>query len=187
MRVFPEGHSGNQGKSGVILVRTAPGNRSRGIVQAGPLRLPCALGRSGPTSRKREGDGATPIASMRLLWAYRPPCLPGPRPPVLLPTRHTRPHDGWCDAPRHPSYNRPVRLPFPASTESMRRGDRLYDLVVVLDWNLRNRRRFRGSAIFLHVAREGFAPTEGSVALHPRDLLRLAPFLRPGVRLVVLP
>ncbi len=187
MRVFPEGRGRNRPKSDRIFVRAAPGNRSRGILQAGPLRLRCALGRSGLSSRKREGDGATPIASMPLLSAYRPPRLAGPRPPILLPTRSTRGRDGWCDAPRHASYNRPVALPFPASAETMRRPDRLYDLVVVLDWNVASRRRFRGSAIFLHVAREGLAPTEGCVALHPRDLLRLAPFLRPGARMRVLP
>ncbi|HSX73868.1 MAG TPA: hypothetical protein VLG73_06670, partial [Shinella sp.] len=50
-----------------ILVRAAPGRRSRAIVQVGPLRLPAAIGRAGRTSRKREGDGATPIAAMSLL------------------------------------------------------------------------------------------------------------------------
>lgn len=186
MRVFPEGRGGNRRKSTAIVVRTAPGSRSRGILQAGPLRLRCALGRSGTTARKREGDGGTPIASMRLLAAYAPPRLPGPRPRLRLPTRRTRDTDGWCDAPCHASYNRPVRLPLAASAEEMRRADRLYDTVVVLDWNLLSRRRYGGSAIFLHVAREGYRPTEGCVALHPRDLLRLAPFLRSDVRLRVL-
>jgi L,D-peptidoglycan transpeptidase YkuD (ErfK/YbiS/YcfS/YnhG family) len=78
-----------------------------------------------------------------------------------------------------------VRLPFPASAERMLRDDRLYDGVVVLDWNVRRRARGLGSAIFVHVARPGYAPTEGCVALSRRDLGRLAPHLKAGLRLTV--
>lgn len=157
----------------------------RGILAAGPLRIPCALGRTGITSRKREGDGATPLGSMRLLFAYRRDNrIRGFSP--ALPVRRIRVSDGWCDDPSHAAYNRPVHLPFGASAESMVRPDRLYDAVVVLDWNIRSRTRGRGSAIFLHIAREGYAPTEGCVAVSPRDMRRLSPFLQVGTRLVVL-
>ena len=167
-----------------IRVRRSPLDPRRGILAAGPLRLPCALGRSGTTIFKREGDGATPVASMALLGCYaRSGRLSGLRP--ALPTIRSRPDSGWCDAPTHPAYNRPVRLPFPAGTEMLQRADRLYDLVVVLDWNIRERQRGKGSAIFLHIAREGYAPTEGCVAVSPTDMRRLAPFLHKGVRLTV--
>ena len=63
--------------------------------------------------------------------------------------------NGWCDAPGDANYNRPVRHPYPASTESLWRDDHLYDLIVVLDCNIHPRIKGRGSAIFLHVAREG--------------------------------
>ncbi|KQT87457.1 L,D-transpeptidase family protein [Aurantimonas sp. Leaf443] len=169
-----------------ILVRRSPLSPTRGILAAGPLRLACALGRSGTSILKREGDGATPVAAMALLSAFRR----GRRVPGLattLPLRRVVPgRDGWCDASGHAAYNRPVRLPFPASTESLARDDRLYDAGFVLDWNVRCRARNRGSAIFLHVAREGYAPTEGCVALSPGDLRRLLPFLRPGTVLRVL-
>jgi L,D-peptidoglycan transpeptidase YkuD (ErfK/YbiS/YcfS/YnhG family) len=173
-------------KNGPVLrVRPAPGRPSRGLLQAGPHRLPCALGRGGVTAIKREGDGGTPIGRMRLLSAFRRRGrLPGLA--LALPVRWVDPaRDGWCDAPRHPAYNRPVRLPFPASHERLARGDRLYDCGIVLDWNVTSRARGRGSAIFMHIARKGFFPTEGCVALAPRDLRRLAPLLRPGAVLVV--
>ncbi len=168
-------------------MRAAPLDPRRGVLQAGSLRLPCALGRSGISAFKREGDGATPLAAMGVLGAYvrggrrgAPVRLPG------LPVRRARAEDGWCDAPGHPAYNRPVRLPFRASMETMQRADGLYDVVVVLDWNLRSRARGLGSAIFLHVAKAGYRPTEGCVAVSRRDMGRLAPFLRPGARLHVL-
>ncbi len=102
-----------------------------------------------------------------------------------LPVRRTRADDGWCDAPNHPAYNRPVRLPIAASAEGMLRTDALYDVVVVLDWNFRARARGRGSAIFLHVAKPGYAPTEGCVAVSRADMNRLSPLLREGRRIVV--
>ncbi|WP_206454642.1 L,D-transpeptidase family protein [Aurantimonas marina] len=172
-------------KNGVIAVRRAPGSGTRGILAAGSLRIPCALGRTGTTIFKREGDGATPVASMALLSAWHRPGRMA-RPAARLPIRRTRPGvDLWCDAPSHPAYNRYVRAPFSASAESLARADRLYDFVVVLDWNISARARHRGSAIFLHIAREGFPPTEGCIAVAPRDMLRLAPLLAPRTRLVV--
>ncbi|MBO0904772.1 L,D-transpeptidase family protein [Jiella sonneratiae] len=157
----------------------------RGILAAGPWRIPCALGRAGTTVLKREGDGATPVATMRLvaLW-HRGGRMP--RPQTTLPTRRVRPGiDGWCDEPTHAAYNRPVRLPFAASHESLARDDRLYDVVAVLDWNLARRARGRGSAIFLHVAKPGYPPTAGCVAIAPADMRRLAPRLSPATRLAV--
>lgn len=169
-----------------ITVRRKPGDHCRGILAAGPLRMPCALGRSGTTIFKREGDGATPVASMVLveLW-HRGGRME--RPKSRLPTRRVRPGvDGWCDAPKHAAYNRHVRLPFPASAESLARDDRLYDVVIVLDWNLARRARGVGSAIFFHIAKEYYRPTEGCVAISPADMRRLAPYLSPRTRLTVI-
>lgn len=163
-----------------IEVRASPLDPRRGILAAGPLRLRCALGRGGVSSRKREGDGATPLAAMRVVGVFLRGGRRGAAPRPAAPWVHAGARDGWCDAPAHGAYNRPVRLPLPASAETLRRDDALYDMVVVLDWNLRSRRRGAGSAIFLHVARPGFAPTEGCVALARGDVLRLAPLLARG-------
>lgn len=95
--------------------------------------------------------------------------------------------DGWCDAPSDRNYNRPVQLPYPASTERMWRDDGLYDVVGILDHNARPRMRGRGSAIFLHVARDGYRPTEGCVALSRRDLMRVLAIVGRGAKLIVRP
>ena len=83
------------------------------------------------------------------------------------------------------AYNRQVSLPCRGSHENLWRPDRLYDLVIVLDYNIHPRRKSRGSAIFLHCAPPGFAPTEGCVALRPGDLRRLLPRLAKKVRLTI--
>jgi len=155
-----------------ITVLLLPRERHRGLVRCGPLVFRCALGRSGVTHLKREGDGATPAGRYRLLsLLYRPDRTLRPR--AALPLRVLRPHDGWCEDAGDGRYNRPVRLPNSAASESMWRTDRLYDVVGVLDWNLSPRARGRGSAIFLHLCRPGYGPTEGCIALNPRDLARL--------------
>mgnify|MGYP003888765875 CR=1 FL=1 len=92
---------------------------------------------------------------------------------------------GWCEVPDDRNYNRPVRMPYAASHETMRRADALYDVCIVLDWNIRPRRRGRGSAIFFHLARPGFPPTEGCVAVSRAVMLRLLPHLGPDTILTV--
>lgn len=130
----------------------------------------------GISAFKREGDGATPLARMRLLYGYRrgdKKNLPSSR----LRLRRVRPCDGWCDAPGDPNYNRPVQLSHKASHEDMWRKDDLYDVCIVMDWNIAPRRRGCGSAIFFHLARPGYTPTEGCIALKRADMARLLPHL----------
>lgn len=167
-----------------ITVRPRPGHPSQGLLHWAGRTFPCALGRGGIAALKREGDGATPLGRMRLMHGFfregRAPAMASP-----LPFRRVRPGDGWCDAPADRNYNRPVRLPYPASCETLMRSDRLYDCVVVLDYNISPRRRGRGSAIFFHIAREDFAPTEGCVAVSPQVMARLLPYLTSRTVLVV--
>ena len=167
----------------IVVQSTSPG-ATTGRVMHGNLVAPCALGRSGRRHLKREGDGASPIGRWRLVQVlYR--ADRGRRPVTGLPVRRLKPDDGWCDAPDDRNYNRRVRLPYPARSESLWRDDRLYDIVVVLDHNRCPRRRNGGSAIFLHLATPGFRPTAGCVALRERVLRRLLREARPGAMLVV--
>ena len=134
----------------------------------------CALGRAGvcPAQDKREGDGRTPAGIWplrRVMW--RPDR--GPRPVSALPTAPIGERDGWCDDPRDPAYNRPISLPYPASAERMWREDHLYDVVVVLGHNDDPVVPGAGSAIFLHLARHDYGPTEGCVAVARPDLSAL--------------
>ncbi|HEY0435476.1 MAG TPA: L,D-transpeptidase family protein [Phenylobacterium sp.] len=141
----------------------------------------CALGRAGVIAGadKREGDLASPAGVWpirRLL--FRPD--KGPAPATALPAEAISPDDGWCDAPDDPAYNRPVKLPYPASAERMWRDDDLYDLVLVLGHNDDPPAPGMGSCIFLHLARPGYAPTEGCVALAREDFAALLAVSKPG-------
>ena len=126
---------------------------------------------------KREGDGASPIGRHALLDVfYRADQVPRPR--TGLPVRPLRRSDGWCDGALDRNYNRPVRLPYSASHEELWRSDRLYDIVVVVDYNVRRRSRNFGSAIFMHVTDPAYGPTAGCVALergHLQQVLAMLP------------
>lgn len=119
---------------------------------------------------KREGDGASPIGiwtMKRVFW--RPDRMK--RPATGLPTVPLREHDGWCDAPADPMYNRPVRLPYPTSCERLWRDDQIYDIIVELDHNSAPVTPGAGSAIFFHIARPDYRGTEGCIAVAKPDML----------------
>lgn len=144
--------------------------------------MPCSIGRGGLTDDKREGDGATPIGTHGLVgMLYRPDRIARPT-DWAVPIR---PGDLWSDDPQDPDYNLMVRAPHPFSHEQLRRADRLYDLVILTDWNWPRAVRGRGSAIFLHRWRKPGHPTEGCIALAPGDLAWLAPRIRFATRLIV--
>ena len=158
---------------GTAFVHTRSDKATSGVFRYGNLSVPCALGRGGVQSRKREGDGASPRGKWSLERLFYRPDMAN-RPWTELPTSVIRKQDGWCDAVADRNYNRPVRHPYPASAERMWRDDRLYSVVGVLSHNRRPRIKGLGSAVFLHEAREDenghLLPTEGCVALKQRDL-----------------
>lgn len=150
-----------------------------GRLEAAGRSWRCALGKGGLSANKREGDGATPLGSYPLRRVlYRSDRLSAP-PATALPVVPLDPADGWCDDAAHPDYNRPVRLPHPARHEIMWRDDGVYDVVVVLGHNDDPPVPGKGSAIFLHVARPGYLPTEGCVALALSDLLEVLALCGP--------
>jgi L,D-peptidoglycan transpeptidase YkuD (ErfK/YbiS/YcfS/YnhG family) len=166
-----------------ITVFQRPQARARGLLVAGALCLPVALGAAGMRVDKREGDGTTPIGTFRMLRLWRRPGRGFAQ--CGLPQRIMRVTDLWCDASGHRLYNRPARAPLSVSHETMWRADALYDAVIEIGWNIKPRIMGRGSAIFMHLAREGYLPTAGCVALHPRDMRKLLPLIGTATRLIL--
>ena len=162
----------------LLQVHKRSGSRTRGILRAGNTTFPVALGRSGILANKFEGDGGTPRGRFRLkrLW-WRKDRLRKPK--TALPVRVIRPEDAWSEDPADRRYNRPVRRRDAEPGDRLTRTDSLYDLIIEIDHNNRPRVARRGSAVFIHVARDGFKPTAGCVALRRGDLLRLLEKLGP--------
>jgi L,D-peptidoglycan transpeptidase YkuD (ErfK/YbiS/YcfS/YnhG family) len=156
-----------------------------GSAEWGGHWLRCALGRGGVRADKQEGDGATPQGKWRMrALLFRPDRIT--RTPLTnLPIRSLRAEDGWCDDAADPLYNRPVKLPFRARAEHLWREDGIYDLIVVLGYNDDPPVPGKGSAIFLHIARSDYSPTDGCIAVGQEDLLAIAASADTGSSVVV--
>jgi L,D-peptidoglycan transpeptidase YkuD (ErfK/YbiS/YcfS/YnhG family) len=167
-----------------IHVHVRPRLHTQAWLVAGQRAIRAALGRASIKAAKREGDGATPAGRfhpVRLWW--RADRLPRPR--TLLPVRRIAADDAWCENPKDRRYNLPFRRSANEPGDRLKRGDGLYDLIVEIDHNTRPRVAGHGSAVFIHVARPGFAPTAGCVALTRGDLQRLVRRLSPKTRIIV--
>lgn len=159
------------------LVLSRKGNATFLDWGMGPRR--CAVGRGGIADKSAEGDGVTPRGRWEIRGVlYRPDRVKPPA--TFIEAKPIARDDGWCDAPPDKNYNRPVKLPYAASAEMMWRDDALYDVVVVLGFNDTPVVPGKGSAIFLHVAKPDFSPTEGCIALSREDLLDAVTNLAPG-------
>ncbi|MDP2621796.1 MAG: L,D-transpeptidase family protein [Hyphomicrobiales bacterium] len=154
----------------------------RGVLSLGGAIYRCSFGRAGIAVRKREGDGATPMGRFALGRVFFRPDR-GARPQTALTTVPLSPALGWCEDPSSPEYNRLVRLPSSSRHERMWRDDPLYDICVEIAYNDAPVLKGRGSAIFLHLARPGYAPTEGCIAVNGRDMRRLLSQVSPGAML----
>jgi len=158
------------------LVLTPKGVRFLGRV------FPCAIGKGGLSRDKREGDGATPVGTHRIVGMfYRADRMTRP----ATWARPIGPQDLWSDDQNDDAYNQLVQAPYGHSHEAMRRADPLYDLVLITDWNWPNAVPGRGSAIFLHQWRRPRYPTEGCVAFRRDHLRWIAQQIVPGTRLII--
>ena len=171
-------------RRGAVIVRRRAGEPTRGILTFDGQAIPVALGRGGLKANKREGDGGTPIGvfhPLRLWWRKDRHA----RPKTALPVRAIRSDDGWCEDPTDRRYNRRIHVAAEGNADRLMRTDHLYDFIVEIDHNTRPRVRGRGSAVFLHLARPGFAPTAGCIAMTHGAMLRLLARLGKKTRIVV--
>jgi L,D-peptidoglycan transpeptidase YkuD (ErfK/YbiS/YcfS/YnhG family) len=164
----------------IVVEREASGHAA----DWGKGKRPCAVGRGGIAEKRREGDGITPLGAWKLRRVfYRADRIAAPR--TILSATPISPNDAWCDVPGDPHYNRLVLLPHATIEERLWREDGLYDLLAVVGFNDDPVVPDKGSAIFLHVARPDYAPTEGCVALARSDLGEALEQLEPRDRLII--
>lgn len=170
--------------AGVISVRRSALDPRRGWLVLDGRAIPVALGRGGIRANKFEGDGGTPRGRFRprqLWWrADR-----HSRPQARLPARPITPTDAWCEDPSSRHYNRLIQLDNGATGDRLKRDDHLYDFIVEIDHNTRPRVTKRGSAVFLHLARPGFQPTAGCVAMTRGAMLQLLKRLGKTTRIEI--
>ncbi len=145
---------------------------SSGILKWNGREYKCALGKGGVLQEKIEGDGATPLGNFPLRGVlYRADKIP--KPVTVLPLSVITKDDGWCDDVSNSQYNKKIAPPYSANHEKLWRDDDVYDLVIILGYNDNPVIPGKGSAIFMHVARQGYPPTEGCVAIALPDLIQI--------------
>ncbi len=145
---------------------------SKGVLSFKGKEYKCVFGKSGVSDDKKEGDGATPVGifPIRKIF-YRADKIEKPISP--FETVALLQNDGWCDKVNDPKYNQFIKLPYEASHENLWREDDLYDIIVVLGYNDNPSVSGKGSAIFMHIARQTFTPTAGCIALAYDDLVEI--------------
>jgi L,D-peptidoglycan transpeptidase YkuD (ErfK/YbiS/YcfS/YnhG family) len=158
------------GRASVGALPRLPGRAPAGVLTLGFQSFRCAIGKGGVGIKRGEGDGVTPIGRFAVLaWMRRPDRWNVFR----ADCRGLDQSDGWCDDPASRRYNCPVKLPFAGRSEALWREDGLYDLIGILDFNIRPRILGRGSAIFLHLATPDYRPTAGCIALSAQDFRKI--------------
>ena len=135
------------------------------------LKFKCAIGKKGISYKKREGDLITPKGQFKIKYIlYR-------RDRVKISTKLKKKvikrNMGWCDDPKSKQYNKLVKLPFIFSHEKLYKKENIYDIILVLNYNMSPIKKNKGSAIFIHVANNNFKKTEGCVAIKKIYLIKL--------------
>ena len=128
----------------------------------------CSIGKNGLKKNKYEGDKCTPVGTFSLGPVY----YRNDRIAKLdteLKTIKIDKQMGWCDDPNNANYNRKIKLNKKNKGEKFYRKEKIYDIVLVINYNTKKIIKGRGSAIFIHLT-NNYKPTKGCVALSLNDL-----------------
>jgi L,D-peptidoglycan transpeptidase YkuD (ErfK/YbiS/YcfS/YnhG family) len=132
-------------------------------------KVKCAVGKRGINIKKKEGDNITPKGKFKIKSIfYRKDRISNLKTDIIKFV--IQKNMGWCDDSRSKKYNKLIRFPFNYSAEKLYRHDNIYDILLVLNFNTNPVRRNKGSAIFIHIAKKKFEPTEGCVAVSKRNI-----------------
>jgi len=144
----------------------------------------CALGKFGIGEKKKEGDNITPRGIFNIIKIYyrkdRIKKLSSRFKPIEI-----KKNMGWCDDPKSRKYNQLINLPTKYSHEILYRKDNIYDLILVLNYNIKPTVKNRGSAIFIHVAKKNYKKTAGCIALKKVNLIYLAKVIKKNTKVLI--
>ena len=147
-------------------------------------KLRCAIGKRGITFDKKEGDKKTPKGTFKLKYIlFRKDRVPKLK--TLLKIKKITKNIGWCDDPSSKFYNKLVNLPFDGSVEKLWLKQNIYDVVIILNFNLKPVIKNKGSAIFLHIAKKNYSPTKGCVAVNKKHMMLVIGKINKKSKLII--
>ena len=147
-------------------------------------KIKCALGKRGITSKKVEGDKKTPRGTFTLKSIfYRKDRVSKIKSSLLK--KKIKKNMGWCDDVRSKYYNKIINFPFNLSAEKLWLKENIYDVVVVINYNLKPVIKEKGSAIFLHIAKKNYPSTNGCIAIKKKDMLLLINKINNKTKIII--
>ena len=147
-------------------------------------KVKCAIGKRGIRVKKREGDLITPIGRYKIKYVlYRKDRIK--RIQSKLRKIIIKKTMGWCNDPRSNKYNKLINLPFDYNYEKLFRKENIYDIILVLNYNMRPIKKGKGSAIFIHVAKKNYRRTQGCVAVKKSDLLKILKEIKKNTKVKI--
>ncbi len=147
------------------------------------FKFKCSIGKKGLKSKKKEGDNCTPIGIFKIGKVYyRSDRIK--KPETVLKTKKITKNMGWCDDPYNKKYNKEIVLDKKNKGEKLYRRDNIYDVLIVIEYNTKKIKPFKGSAIFIHVTKN-YSPTEGCIALKKNDLLILLKIINKNSKIKI--
>ena len=150
----------------------------------GNYKVKCAIGKRGINKKRKEGDLITPIGNFNIKKVfYRKDRLKSLK--TKLKKTIIDKNFGWCDDPKSKKYNQLIKYPFNYSSERLYRKDRIYDIILVLSYNMNPIKKNLGSAIFLHVAKKNYNHTKGCIAVKKKDLRKLIQLVNKNTRVKI--
>jgi L,D-peptidoglycan transpeptidase YkuD (ErfK/YbiS/YcfS/YnhG family) len=146
--------------------------KKTGYLNYKDFKFRCALGKNGIRKKIKEGDDITPKGIYKIKTVYfRQDRIK--KISTSINSKKIKKNMGWCDDPKSDNYNQLINLPNKYNSEKLYRNDNIYDLIVVLDYNMNPTIKNKGSAIFIHIAKKNYTPTKGCIALSKIDLLKI--------------
>ena len=147
-------------------------------------RIKCALGKRGIGNKKKEGDFITPRGIFKIKFIlYREDRIKNLN--TILKKIQIKKKMGWCDDVSSDEYNKLITLPSKYKYEKLFRKDNVYDIVLVLNYNMKPIRKFNGSAIFIHIAKQKFTKTEGCIAIKKIELKKIVKRINHNTRIKI--
>ena len=146
--------------------------KNSGFLTYKNLKFRCAIGKAGIKKKEKEGDNITPKGIFKITNIYyRSDKIKNIATPIKI--IKIKKNMGWCDDPESRNYNKEIKIPNNFSYEKLYRNDNIYDLIIVLSYNISPTIKNKGSAIFIHIAKNKYLPTEGCVALKKNHLIKI--------------
>ena len=146
--------------------------------------MKCAIGKNGIGYKKEEGDKITPIGSYKILYIlYRRDRITTLNTKIKkIPIKKNM---GWCDDPKSKKYNKLIKIPFKFSAERLFIKKNIYDIILVLNFNISPTISNKGSAIFLHIADKKYTKTLGCVAVKKKDLKNILKKISKKTKIII--